>query len=685
MCGKLRGNYEQSFRENSFKSYEFIRQAMRQAPSIGGQNSSPRNQESHKPSPVRSNGTIANIKFLKRTGALNRDSPSPRKSTPATKKPGGNVGAVSKRNVKSKIKDQSQNFDIENIGAGMDEIGTPSKVRYPTLETRLRGHTGPVSSVSIYSDSQLIVSSSLCDTSILLWDITDEEHVHQFQGHTAGVYSVRFMPGTNNVRMFASGSADTSVRLWKVSFTKVQNTDNFIELGNHLAPVRQVTFSHDDTSSPLLYSCSDDCTIKIWNVEERRRIRTIHEHEAPVRTCDSSPFNSQHVLSGSSDHSMNLYDCRATRPLVHSFTESGSAIETVLFHPTIGHYCLNASAEGMIRVYDTRTLQEVKHWRHDGVSSMSIHPGGKYLLSSSVHRTVNLWDFPESLLMLTLEDQSENTTCVSFSPDGNYFVTGGTNDTLMYWKSHLGREVAESPYPVRSAHSLSKPEHNNRAGHRSFSDQLSDVSSLDKQDYGGIPSRLLNNGQTPRPLQSLSPYIGPRKTLNDSTATVFSSIGASTHDDTHFLDSEYHRLSHRSDQQSSSSVHSNEAGQDVIQNTLGIILNRVVALSDRISSIEQTLQTSTVVDDLESSRSHSQFTHPSPGASSPSLNSPRLPHTPNGPSLHLSKRYQPSSLHVTHPHGIVMHGQNSTPVKDDFRLGKETVQLPTPDNPTQQP
>lgn len=78
------------------------------------------------------------------------------------------------------------------------------------------GHKGPVYSVSISYDNELLISASH-DATIRLWRIPMEKQSDTltclvvYKGHTRPIWDVQFSPFGF---FFASGSADTTALLW---------------------------------------------------------------------------------------------------------------------------------------------------------------------------------------------------------------------------------------------------------------------------------------------------------------------------------------------------------------------------------------------------------------------------------------------------------------------------------------
>lgn len=61
-------------------------------------------------------------------------------------------------------------------------------------------------------------------------------------------------------------------------------------------------------------SCSDDNTVKFWDLTSRTCVRTCYGHTATVHTVDFHP-NGFCLASGSSDETIRVWDLRMKRTL----------------------------------------------------------------------------------------------------------------------------------------------------------------------------------------------------------------------------------------------------------------------------------------------------------------------------------------------------------------------------------
>jgi WD40 repeat protein len=75
----------------------------------------------------------------------------------------------------------------------------------------LRGHTGPVRSISLCPDERLIVSGS-SDSTVRVWEVATGQQVRVLEGHTRNVRNVAW---SRDGQYIVSGSFDRTVRVWE--------------------------------------------------------------------------------------------------------------------------------------------------------------------------------------------------------------------------------------------------------------------------------------------------------------------------------------------------------------------------------------------------------------------------------------------------------------------------------------
>jgi serine/threonine protein kinase len=117
------------------------------------------------------------------------------------------------------------------------KVSVPSVVKGVWREVvTLRGHGGPVWSVTFSPDGKFLASGS-DDTTVKVWDVGSWREVATLRGHQGWVFSVSFSP---DGKFLASGDLDNTVKVWDVGSWREVAT-----LRGHQGWVFSVSFSPD--------------------------------------------------------------------------------------------------------------------------------------------------------------------------------------------------------------------------------------------------------------------------------------------------------------------------------------------------------------------------------------------------------------------------------------------------------
>ncbi len=259
--------------------------------------------------------------------------------------------------------------------------------------------------------------------------IAQKPEVFLQTGHSNKVTSIAFSP---DGKYALSGSHDKTLKLWNAESGKEIRT-----LEGHSYGVTSVAFS---PNGKYALSGSDDKMLKLWDVEGGKEIRTFAGHSYLVRSVAFSP-DGKHALSGSGDKTLKLWDVEGGKEM-RTFAGHSDWVRSVAFSQD-GKYALSGSKDKTMKLWDVASGIEIRTLagHSSDVTSVVFSPNGKYALSGSDDETLKLWDVESGKEIRTFAGHSHWVNSVAFSPDGKYALSGSTDKTLKLWDVKSGKEI----------------------------------------------------------------------------------------------------------------------------------------------------------------------------------------------------------------------------------------------------
>lgn len=242
------------------------------------------------------------------------------------------------------------------------------------------------------------------------------------KAHAGEVYAVAFSP---DGKLLATGSDDKTVKLWQMPEGKKTKT-----LTGHYFGILSVAYSPD---GKLLASGSLDNSAKLWEMPEGTLAKTQTGHTLGVRSVAFSPKGDILAL-GSWDKTVNLWQM-PDGILSKTLKGHSSYIESVAFSPD-GKFLASGSSDKMVKLWQVPDGKLAKTLTgHLGeICCVAFSPDGKLLASGAADKTINLWQMPEGKLVKTLKGHSSDVRTVSFSPDGSLLASGSRDATVNLWQ-----------------------------------------------------------------------------------------------------------------------------------------------------------------------------------------------------------------------------------------------------------
>ncbi|XP_011891479.1 TAF5-like RNA polymerase II p300/CBP-associated factor-associated factor 65 kDa subunit 5L isoform X2 [Papio anubis] len=200
-------------------------------------------------------------------------------------------------------------------------------------------------------------------------------------------------------------------------------------LRGHCGPVYSTRFLAD--SSGLL-SCSEDMSIRYWDLGSFTNTVLYQGHAYPVWDLDISPY-SLYFASGSHDRTARLWSFDRTYPL-RIYAGHLADVDCVKFHPN-SNYLATGSTDKTVRLWSAQQGNSVRLFTgHRGpVLSLAFSPNGKYLASAGEDQRLKLWDLASGTLYKELRGHTDNITSLTFSPDSGLIASASMDNSVRVW------------------------------------------------------------------------------------------------------------------------------------------------------------------------------------------------------------------------------------------------------------
>lgn len=233
-----------------------------------------------------------------------------------------------------------------------------------------------VRGMSIAPDGSTL-TTVLFERTVQFWSVTDGNQIASFLGHSAYLFSARYLPDGSLV---ATGGTDGLIKFWQIPSSTPVKTISSPEW------IRCIAFSHDGS---LVASGGQNGGIRIWRVSDGALLRTLTGHTSGVTAVDFSPDDSL-LVSSSFDNTVRLWRL-----------SDGALLNTLTGHT---------------------------NWVH----GVAFSPDGQTLVSGGRDGTVRLWRVSDGVqLALYNQETSSTVYSVAFSPDGETFAYGGSDGRVV--------------------------------------------------------------------------------------------------------------------------------------------------------------------------------------------------------------------------------------------------------------
>ncbi|KAJ7696282.1 hypothetical protein B0H17DRAFT_848324, partial [Mycena rosella] len=194
--------------------------------------------------------------------------------------------------------------------------------------------------------------------------------------------------------------------------------------------------------------------IECKGILQRRMLMSMEGHSSSVWSVAFSP-NGMHIVSGSSDNTVRIWDAVTGAEVTKMEGHSGS-IWSVAFLPDGTRIVSGSDDKTTVQIWDAKTGAEVTKMEghSSSVNSVAFSPDSMHVVSGSDDQTVRIWDAATGAEVTKMEGHSSSVSSVAFSPDGTRIVSSSSDNTVRIWDAATGAEVTKMEEHSRSVRSV---------------------------------------------------------------------------------------------------------------------------------------------------------------------------------------------------------------------------------------
>jgi len=243
--------------------------------------------------------------------------------------------------------------------------------------------------------------------------------------------------------ILATTASSGTIKLWDVNSGRLLRT-----LRGHQSKVNAISFSND---GKLLVSGGYDKTIKVWEVNTGMNLQTLVGHESPVQAVAFSPDDlivasgSGDFTKDSSDTSIRIWEVLSGKE-VQRFKGHAQSTSTISFNSN-GRYLVSGGWDNKVILWSISGKKMLRSYEGhtEKINTVKFNPDGMSFASCSQDKTIKTWDIVSGELLHTLPNNLGNANSFSYSVDGKYIISGGENRQVILWRSSNGKQLKTFP------------------------------------------------------------------------------------------------------------------------------------------------------------------------------------------------------------------------------------------------
>lgn len=249
-------------------------------------------------------------------------------------------------------------------------------------------------------------------------------------GHTKGVQTIEFFPGTGHLLL--SASLDGTCKIWDSS------QGSYNALRTYIGHTEGIRSSHFSNTGDRFLSSAFDRYVRLWDTETGQAVGTFSNRKMAytVRFC---PRDNNLFLAASSDNKIYQWDVR-TGAICQEYNYHLQACNTLLFVDQ-GRKFVSTADDKKLLVWEFDIPVPVQYIQEPDMQSLPAltnHPTEEYFVAQSMDNKITVYTNNERVKLARKKvfkgHNNAGYACqMDFSPNGKYMISGDGLGSLYIW------------------------------------------------------------------------------------------------------------------------------------------------------------------------------------------------------------------------------------------------------------
>ena len=208
----------------------------------------------------------------------------------------------------------------------------------------------------------------------------------------------------------------------------------------------------------ILASSSTIGEVEIWDVETRKKIKGLLEHENACTDVDFNKIYPNVTISSDSEGSVKLWDLNSARSIKTIKCET--CVLSVKFDPYADNHLAFGGYDKKIHYYDIRNLkQPVSFCDAFDAPVVNIDFLSKYeIVSGSKTSQLKIWNVQTPNIVSSLKNSYFVSGLMGLATDGDYIVCGSETDALDLYHKNVEKKILRYDFPSITSPLFGAPE-----------------------------------------------------------------------------------------------------------------------------------------------------------------------------------------------------------------------------------